>query len=402
MASSKNKSLLFIFITILVDVIGIGIIIPVTPKLIQHLTGEGISEASIYGGMLAISYALMQFVFSPVLGGLSDRFGRRPVLLIALLGLGIDYIFMAFAPSIAWLFVGRILAGISGASFTTATAYIADISEPEKRAQNFGLVGAAFGIGFIIGPVIGGICSKWGTEVPFLVAAAFSLLNFIYGYFILPESLKPELRRKFEWKRANPVGSLIHLKKYPMVLGLVATLVFLYLAGKSVESTWSYYTMYKFTWDETMVGYSLGVVGIIVAIVQGGLIRTVIPKLGHTKSIFIGLPLMFIGLLLFAFSTQGWMMMAALVPYCLGGITGPALQGVISNQVPANEQGELQGALTSLMSLTAIIGPLIMNNLFSFFTSSNAPFVLPGAAFIAGAFMLLIGALFAAKSLLKK
>ncbi|MBL7883394.1 MAG: TCR/Tet family MFS transporter [Bacteroidia bacterium] len=402
MAATKNKSLLFIFITILIDVIGIGIIIPVTPKLIQHLTGEGLSEASIYGGFLAISYALMQFLFSPVLGGLSDRFGRRPILLIALFGLGIDYIFMAFAPSIAWLFVGRILAGISGASFTTATAYIADISEPEKRAQNFGLVGAAFGIGFIIGPVIGGICSKWGTEVPFLVAAAFSLLNFIYGYFILPESLKPELRRKFEWKRANPIGSLIHLKKYPMVLGLVTTLVFLYLAGKSVESTWSYYTMYKFSWDETWVGYSLGVVGVIVAIVQGGLIRTVIPKLGHTKSIFIGLPLMFFGLILFAFATQGWMMMAFLIPYCLGGITGPALQGVISNQVPANEQGELQGALTSLISLTSIIGPLIMNNLFSYFTGNTAPFIFPGAAFIAGAFMLLIGALFATKSLLKK
>ena len=402
MAATKNKSLLFIFITILIDVIGIGIIIPVTPKLIQHLTGEGLSEASIYGGFLAISYALMQFLFSPVLGGLSDRFGRRPILLIALFGLGIDYIFMAFAPSIAWLFVGRILAGISGASFTTATAYIADISEPEKRAQNFGLVGAAFGIGFIIGPVIGGICSKWGTEVPFIVAAAFSLLNFIYGYFILPESLKPELRRKFEWKRANPIGSLIHLKKYPMVLGLVTTLVFLYLAGKSVESTWSYYTMYKFSWDETWVGYSLGVVGVIVAIVQGGLIRTVIPKLGHTKSIFIGLPLMFFGLILFAFATQGWMMMAFLIPYCLGGITGPALQGVISNQVPANEQGELQGALTSLISLTSIIGPLIMNNLFSYFTGNTAPFIFPGAAFIAGAFMLLIGALFATKSLLKK
>ena len=207
MQKSGNKALLFIFITILIDVIGIGIIIPVVPKLIQHLTGEGLSEASKYGGWLMFSYAIMQFLFSPILGGLSDRFGRRPILLISLLGLGLDYIFMAFAPTIAWLFLGRILAGISGASFTTASAYIADISTPEKRAQNFGLVGAAFGVGFIIGPVIGGICSQWGTHVPFLVAAGFSLLNFIYGFFILQESLKPELRRKFEWKRANPIGS---------------------------------------------------------------------------------------------------------------------------------------------------------------------------------------------------
>jgi DHA1 family tetracycline resistance protein-like MFS transporter len=399
MQKSGNKALLFIFITILIDVIGIGIIIPVVPKLIQHLTGEGLSEASKYGGWLMFSYAIMQFLFSPILGGLSDRFGRRPILLISLLGLGLDYIFMAFAPTIAWLFLGRILAGISGASFTTASAYIADISTPEKRAQNFGLVGAAFGVGFIIGPVIGGICSQWGTHVPFLVAAGFSLLNFIYGFFILPESLKPELRRKFEWKRANPIGSLLNLKRYPMVIGLVSTLVFLYLAGKSVESTWTYYTMLKFDWNEKWVGYSLGVVGILVAIVQGGLIRTVIPKLGAKKAIFIGLPLLIIGLVLFAFASKGWMMMAFLVPYCLGGIAGPALQGVISNQVPANEQGELQGALTSLMSLTSIIGPLIMNYLFSFFTTDSAPIYFPGAPYLAGAILLTIGMFFAIKSL---
>ncbi len=399
MEQTNKKALLFIFVTILIDIIGIGIIIPVTPKLIQHLTGEGISDASVYGGLLAVAYSLMQFIFSPVIGGLSDRFGRRPVLLLSLLGLGLDYIFMAFAPTIAWLFVGRILAGITGASFTTATAYIADISTPEKRAQNFGLVGAAFGIGFIIGPVVGGICSKWGTHVPFIVAACFSLLNFIYGYFILPESLKEENRRKFDWKRANPVGSLFHLKRYPMVIGLVTTLVFLYLAGKSVESTWTYYTILKFQWDETWVGYSLGVVGILVAIVQGGLIRTVIPKLGAKKSIFIGLSLMIVGLILFAFASKGWMMMSFLIPYCLGGIAGPALQGVISNEVPANEQGELQGALTSLMSLTAIVGPLIMNNLFSFCTKPGTTFYFPGAPFALGALLLLIGTLLAIRSL---
>jgi DHA1 family tetracycline resistance protein-like MFS transporter len=385
----------------LVDVIGLGIIIPVVPKLIEKLTGEGISEASRYGGWLVFCFAIMQFLFSPILGGLSDRFGRRPVLLLSLLGLGLDYILHAYAPSITWLFVGRLIAGIMGASFTTATAYIADISTPEKRAQNFGLIGAAFGLGFIIGPVIGGLSAKWGPSMPFLVAACLTLLNLLYGYFVLPESLLKENRRKFEWKRANPIGSLAHLKKYPVVSGLIASLVLIYIASHAVQSNWNYFTMYKFNWDEEMVGYSLAVVGILVSIVQGFLIRIINPKLGQNKSIYLGLFLYAIGLILFGIAWEDWMMFVFLIPYCLGGIAGPAIQGLISNQVPPTEQGELQGALTSLVSLTSIIGPLIMNNLFAYATAKDSLFFLPGAPFFLAALLIFISGFLALKTLSK-
>jgi MFS transporter, DHA1 family, tetracycline resistance protein len=395
----NNKALTFIFITVLIDVIGLGVIIPVIPKLIEELTGGGLSEASRYNAWLTVAYGVMQFVFSPILGGLSDRYGRRPILLLSLMGLGLDYVFMALAPTIAWLFLGRTIAGLCGASFSTAAAYIADISTPEKRAQNFGLIGAAFGVGFIIGPMIGGICGHWGPRIPFFVAAGFSLLNFLYGYFVLPESLPEHNRRKFDWKRANPIGSLLNLKRYPVIAGLVVTYLLLFMAGKSVESTWTFYTMLKFNWNSVWVGISLSVVGILVALVQGGLIRVIIPKLGQKKSVFTGLFLYLAGLILFAFATKGWMMFAFLVPYCLGGIAGPALQGIMSTQVPVNEQGELQGALTSLMSLTTILGPLMMNNLFYYFTKEDAPVYFPGAAFIAGAILLILGMLFAVKSL---
>lgn len=371
MKTTPNNALLFIFITVLVDVIGLGIIIPIVPKLIENLTGLGINEASKYGGWLLFSFAIMQFIFSPILGGLSDRFGRRPILLLSLFGLGLDYIFHAFAPSIAWLFVGRIIAGIMGASFSTATAYIADISSPEKRAQNFGLIGAAFGLGFIIGPVIGGISSKWGTNVPFLIAAGLTLLNVIYGYFVLPESLSKDNRRAFEWKRANPISSLKNLRKYPVVSGLVISLVLTFIASHAVQSNWSFYTMYKFNWTAEIVGYSLAVVGVLVAFVQGFLIRKIIPRLGQVKSIYLGMSFSALGLLLFGLASESWMMFAFLIPYCLGGIAGPSIQGVISSQVPANEQGELQGALTSLMSLCGVFGPLLMTNLFAFATAKK-------------------------------
>jgi DHA1 family tetracycline resistance protein-like MFS transporter len=396
MANKSNKALIFIFITILVDVIGLGVIIPVVPKLIEDLTGEGLSEASRYGGWLIFSFAAMQFLFSPIMGGLSDRYGRRPVLLLSLFGLGVDYIFHALAPTLFWLFVGRLIAGLFGASFTTATAYIADISTPEKRAQNFGLIGAAFGLGFIIGPVIGGLAgAEFGPRAPFLVAAALSLLNLIYGFFVLPESLPVDKRRAFSWKRANPIGSLLNLKKYPVVSGLVVSLVLIYLAGHAVQSNWAYYTMFKFGWDEAMVGYSLGVVGLLVALVQGGLIRIAIPKLGPANAVYIGLALNAIGLFCFGIASLSWMMFAFLVPYCLGGISGPALQGIISGQVPSNEQGELQGALTSLVSLSAIVGPLLMNSLFAYFTSDAATIYLPGAAFYLASLLTVISLFFA-------
>jgi MFS transporter, DHA1 family, tetracycline resistance protein len=395
----NNAALGFIFVTLLIDVIGFGIIIPVLPKLITDMIGGNLSQASVYGGWMMFAFAIMQFIFSPVLGNLSDRYGRRPVLLFSLFGFGLDYIFLAFAPSLGWLFVGRLIAGITGASMTTATAYIADISTPEKRAQNFGLVGAAFGLGFIIGPVIGGTLGQFGPRVPFIAAAVLTLLNWLYGYFILPESLKPEHRRPFDWKRANPVGSLLQLRKYPVVAGLVGSLVFVYLAAHAIQSTWTYFTMEKFHWNEAWVGYSLGFVGLMVAIVQGGLIRVINPKLGQKRSVYFGLGLYALGFLLFAFASEGWMMFAFLVPYCLGGIAGPALQGIISGSVPANEQGELQGALTSLISATSIVGPPLMTSLFAYFTGKVAPVYFPGAPFLMGAVFTVVSVLLAMRSL---
>lgn len=399
MSNKRQAAIGFIFVTLLIDTTGIGIIVPVIPKLIVELIHGDLSEASRYGGWLMFTYSAMQFLFSPVMGNLSDHFGRRPVLLASLFGLGVDFLVLALAPTVAWMFAARLFSGIFGASFTTGSAYIADISPPERRAQNFGLVGVAFGVGFMLGPVIGGILGEYGSRVPFFAAAGLSLVNWLYGYFVLPESLKPENRRRFEWKRSNPVGSLQRLRKYPVVAGLIESLTFLYIAAYAVQSTWTYFTMERFNWTPATVGLSLGLVGLMTAIVQGGLIRAVIPALGHKRSVYLGLSLYGLGFLLFAFASQSWMMFAFLVPYCLGGIAGPALQGIISTQVPANEQGQLQGGLTSLMSLTAIISPLIMTNLFSYFTSDSAVVYFPGAPFLAGALLICLSILFAMRTL---
>jgi len=399
MSNSRMPALSFIFITILIDCIGFGVIIPVMPTLIMDLGGLTNSEASRLGGYLLFAFAGMQFLCSPIMGGLSDQYGRRPVLLASLFGFGLDYIFLAFAPSIGWLFVGRLIAGAMGASFTTAGAYIADISEPEKRAQNFGMIGAAFGLGFIIGPAIGGFLGVYGPKIPFLVAAGLSLVNWLYGFFILPESLKPENRRTFDWKRANPVSSLMNLKRYPIILGLVNSLILIYVAAHAVQSNWSFYTIEKFKWSPVMIGASLTAVGVLISIVQGGLIRIIIPKLGQKKSLYIGLALYSLGFLLFSIATEGWMMFAFLIPYCLGGIAGPALQGIMSAQVPSNEQGELQGALTGLMSATSIIGPLLMTQLFSYFTAKDAPIYFPGAPMMMGAVLTLLSLFFAMRVL---
>ena len=391
----------FIFVTLLIDVIGLAIIIPVFPKLIEKLIHGDISEASRISGLLLVAYAVMQFLFSPLVGNLSDKYGRRPVLLFSLLGFGVDYLFLAFAPTIGWLFVGRVIAGITGASFTTASAYIADVSTPEKRAQNFGMVGVAFGLGFIIGPVIGGILGKMDTHYPFYAAAALALLNAAYGFFILPESLSKENRRPLDWKRSNPLGSLLQLKKYPAVIGLAVCLFVVYFAGHAVQSVWTFYTMQKFQWDEDLVGYSLGFIGLMIAVVQGGLIRIAIPKLGQQRSIWIGLLLYAIGMLLFGLADHSWMMFAYMVPYALGGIAGPALQGMMTNEVPDNEQGELQGGLTSLMSLSSIFGPWFMTYIFYYFTSPKAPMYLPGAPYFVAAVLMLISAFLAINSFKK-
>lgn len=397
----RSAALVFIFITLLIDVTGLGIVIPVFPKLIEQLIRGNLSDASRYGGWLTFAYAVMQFLCAPVLGGLSDRFGRRPVLLASLFGFGLDYILQGLAPTIGWLFAGRLIAGVTGASFTTASAYIADVSPPEKRAQNFGMVGAAFGAGFIIGPALGGFLGSFGPRVPFFVAAGLSLVNALYGYFVLPESLAPENRRPFDWKRANPVGSLMHLRNYPVILSLTASLVCVYIAGHAMQSTWTFFTMERFGWDEKWVGLSLAAVGLAVGVVQGGLTRVIIPKLGQTRSVYVGLSLYVIGFICFAFADKGWMMFAFLVPYSLGGIAGPSLQGIISNQVPPTEQGELQGALTSLISLTSVVGPPLMTNLFAHYTSPTASVYFPGAPFLAGAVMTVLSVMFAARTLTK-
>lgn len=400
--SNRTPALGFIFITLLLDVIGFGLIIPVIPGLLEEMTEGDLSTAARWGGLLMFTYAGMQFLFSPVIGGLSDKYGRRPVILASLFAFGIDFIIAGIAPNIWWFFVGRVLAGITGASFTSCSAYIADVSPPEKKAQNFGLIGAAFGLGFIIGPLIGGVVSAhFGLRSPFFVAAGMALLNWLYGYFILPESLAPENRRPFNWKRANPVGSLLNLKRYPVVLSLAGALTAIYIAGHANQSTWSYITMKKFGWDTDMVGYSLAFTGLMVGIVQGFLTRLVLPRFGAKPSMYFGLAMYTISFVLLAFATEGWMMFAFLVPFSLGGFAGPALQGIISNQVPANEQGELQGSLTSLIAITSIIGPLLMTNLFSHFTKQGTPVQFPGAPFIMAAVLCLLSLLLAIRTLRK-
>lgn len=386
MKGVKNP-LVFVFITILIDSIGIGIIFPVSATIVMEVTGLDINQATPYSGELMTVYALMQFVCAPILGGLSDRFGRRPVLLLSLFGLGIDYIFLSLAPSFAWLVAGRIIAGIGGASFSTAFAYVADISPPEKRAQNFGLMGAAFGLGFTIGPFIGGLFSNIDSRAPFVAAAVLTLLNFLYGYFIIPESLKPENRRKFDWKRANPFGAFVHLKRNRSIRILVLCMFLLYLAGNVMPAIWNFYTKILFNWNDFEIGNSLAFVGVMIAVVQGGLIKFSQKKFGPMRSVYIGMSLYVSGLFLFAFASEPWMMYAWTFIYVLGGIAPPSIQGMLTSKVAANEQGELQGLLTALTSLATILSPLLMTGLFYYFTSEEATIYFPGVSFFASAIL---------------
>src|SRR3569833_1002861 len=394
----KQAALGFIFATLLIDVMGFAIVIPVFPDLSKGLIHGSYSDASSYAAWLAVAYAVTLFAFLFFFGFLSDRFGRRPVMLSSLLGFCADYLFQAFAPTFGWFFVGRLLAGITGASFTTAAAYIADISPPEKRAANFGMIGAAFGLGFIVGPFIGGMLGSINIHYPFIAAGLLAFLNAVYGYLILPESLAPENRRPLELKKINPFTTLAKLSKYKAVLGLAVSLFLIYCAVQAVQSVWPFHTQYRFHWTEQMVGYSLVVVGIMYAGVQGGLTRIIIPKLGTERSIWIGLLLYSIGMVLFAFASKSWMMYAFLVPYCLGGNAGPALQGYMSNHVPAYEQGDIQGSLTNLQSLSLIIAPWVMLKIFHTFTQTDAPVIFPGAHFILGAILMLLSAVLAVLS----
>ncbi|UKB85710.1 TCR/Tet family MFS transporter [Chryseobacterium sp. MEBOG06] len=391
--TGKKAAIGFIFITLLIDITGWGIILPVVPKLIVELIHSDLSEAAKYGGWLGFAYAITQFIFAPIVGNLSDKYGRRSIILISLFAFAVDYLLLALAPSIGWLFFGRIIAGLTGATISTASAYIADISTDEDRTKNFGLIGAAFGLGFIIGPVIGGLLGHYGARVPFYVAALLCMVNFFYGLLILPESLEKDKRRSFNWKRANPIGTFNFFRKQSKISNLVVALILVYVALHAVQSNWHFFTMYKFNWTERTVGLSLGLLGLLIGLVQGVLIRWTTPKLGEEKSVYFGLLFYALGLMLFAFTNQGWMMFICLIPYSLGGICGPALQSIISKNIPSNEQGELQGALASLVSATSIIGPPIMTSLFYYFTHDKAPFEFSGAPFFLASILMAISAI---------
>ncbi len=394
-----TKALWFIFFTVFLDVTGFGLIIPVLPELIQQLGDVTVSDASTIGGWLAASYSIMLFLFAPIMGGLSDQFGRRPVLLLCLGAFCIDYLIQAFAPNLHWLFAGRVIAGITGATFSVAGAYIADVSEPEKKAQNFGLIGAAFGLGFIVGPLLGGVLASYGIRTPFFGAAALVMINFLFGLFVLPESHAVENRRVFNIKRANPFGTLKILFRYPVIQGFVIVLFLTYLAHFCLQSTWTFYTIEKFKWNATMIGYSLAAVGVCTAIVQGGLSRVLLPKLGHRNAIILGMSMITISYMAYAFAPTGWSMFVIMFPFALGGLASAAIQGTISNQIPSNAQGELQGGLTSLMSLTAILGPLLMTRIFYYFTHSEAPVYFPGASFMTASILTLVAFIFVLKLL---
>ena len=384
-----------VFLTVFLDVIGFGIIIPVLPTLLAEMNNIGINEASTYGGFLLASFALAQFVFSPIMGNLSDQYGRRPIILAALFGFSIDYLVLAFAPNYAWLVAGRIFAGICGSSYTAASAYIADVSTEDNRAQNYGILGAAFGLGFIIGPLIGGFFGEFGVRVPFYVAAGLTMMNLIGGYFLLPESLDPAQRRRFEWKRANPMGTLRQLAGYPSIGLLLITYFLLHLGTHAVNSNWSYFTMFHLGWSEGMVGVSLGYAGLLFGTFQAVFAQRVSNKYGYAKGISFGIALYCVSMLLFSMASSTWMMFAILIPYCVGSIGMPISQSYLASKVTSSEQGELQGGLTSIQSLTTIFGPLIMTNIFFFTTSDNAPLYLPGSPFLLAAFLMLLSLLIA-------
>lgn len=388
----RQAGIVFILITLFLDILGLGIVIPILPELIKTFVGGSSVLAARYFGLIAAVYALMQFFFAPLLGALSDRFGRRPVLLVSLFGLGVDYLILSVAPNLGWLVVGRIVAGIAGASITTANAYIADISTPETRAQNFGLVGVAFGLGFIFGPALGGILGGINIRLPFAASAVLVLLNWLYGFFVLPESLSKEHRSGFSWRKANPSGSFSQLGAYPLVAGLATVFVLVSLAQRGLETVWVLYTGYRFGWGEQANGLTLGLVGVMAVLVQGLLIRPVLARLGERRTILVGLVFSTLTFLFYGLASQGWMMVAVIVAGSLGGVAGPAVQGLVAGSVPPDAQGKVQGALTSLISLSSIFAPLIFTTgLFSFFTSSAAPFKLPGAPFFLGSTLLLAG-----------
>jgi DHA1 family tetracycline resistance protein-like MFS transporter len=400
MRGTPKLSLVVVLSVVYIDMLGIGLAFPVLPKLIEEFEGGDISRASYIYGLLAAAYSLMQFAFAPFIGALSDRFGRRPVILLALAGMAINYVLLAFAPTLAWFAVGRMIAGAFGATFSAAGAYIADITPPEKRAQSFGLIGAAFGFGFITGPAIGGVLGAVDLRLPFVVAAGLSLADFLFAYFALPESLSAHNRKPLNLRHANPIGSLREIGRYSSVLGLMAIFVIATFANRVAEMTWVLFTSYRFDWGPRQIGLSLAMVGVMFVVGQAGLVRVVVPRLGERRAVLMGLAVSVVVPVLYGVVPQGWMIYPVMVLAIFGWtIAQPAVQALMSQAVPANEQGLLQGALASMTNLTSIFGPPIWTGLFGFFVSPAAPFILPGAAFFASAFVFLAAFVLAVRRL---
>ncbi len=390
----QRARLAILFVVIAFNVLGLGLMLPVVPILVKELTGGSVGTASaIYGWLIAL-YSLMQFALGPAMGALSDRFGRRPIILISLVGLSLDYLLLAVAPTIGWVVVARIVGGVMGASISTATAYIADITPPERRAQNFGLIGVAFGLGYIAGPLIGGLLGAFGSRVPFYAASAMGLVALVFAWFMLGKSLPPEHRRAFSLKEANPLGALTKVARYPAVIALITVLALTQLGERMLEANWVLYTAYRFGWDTAQVGVSLAFVGLLAAIAQGGLVRVVVPALGERLTINLGIAVAAVSMVLLAFTARPWMIYAVAVPYVLGwGLTGPAIQALVTRAVPASEQGILQGAISSSRTATGIVASPVSGGLFAYFISASAPVHIPGIAYLVGAVLFAAGLL---------
>jgi DHA1 family tetracycline resistance protein-like MFS transporter len=380
-----RRGLFLVFVILILDIIGIAIIMPVLPAFLRELTGDDVSASAVDGGWLLLIYSAMQFLFAPLLGNLSDRFGRRPILLASVLTFALDNLICAAATSFWMLFVGRVLAGISGGSFATCSAYIADISNDENRARNFGLIGIAFGVGFTVGPVIGGLLGELGPRVPFLGAGLLSFANFIAACFLLPETLEPKNRRRFDWRRANPLGALRQMRHYSGI-GWMLVVMFLYwLAHAVYPSVWSFVGSYRYGWSEAQIGFSLGLFGICAAIVMGVVLPRIIGVLGEWRAVVVGMAFSCLGLSGYAFSWEGWMVYAVILLTTLENIADPAMRSIAAAKVPPSAQGELQGAMTSLTSLTTIIGPAIFTQLFGAFTGKEAIVEFSGAPYLMAA-----------------
>lgn len=392
MSLKLTTTLVFVLLVVVLDTAGFGLIFPVLPELLKNLVHADTSTAARYGGWLSFAYAAMQFVFAPLLGNLSDRYGRRPVLLVSLLGFSVDCLFLAFSGHILWIFIGRILAGISGASYSVAAATVADISTEENRTRNFGLINAAFGLGFIVGPAIGGVLAQFGTSFPFVVAAILSFLNFSLGLLFFKESLKTQHRRRFSWQQANPLAAMKSINKVVLLRMLMLSIVFVTLANHSMETVWAYFTIEKFHWNQQRIGYSLAFIGGLSVLVQAWLLGLLSKRVKDHQLAIIGLCLTISGFILLAFAQSQWLLFVALFIFILGSLQGTALQSIAAASVPENEQGALQGILGAIMGLTTMVGPLIFSFVFSYTTAQKTGFYFPGAAFVLAA-ILTVGSL---------